>query len=1065
MASAAGNFMSETAGLKAKIQHTHSPPYTQDSYSMSTVQDDDDFKNMDRSSSFQTSTSSSIREYSSEPGFKLAGEMTNVGFYSGPSMNHSGLNNTKHATHVRRSLVVSPSMKTIVLNPEPATSQSEELPAEEPTRTIGLANSPSLQALDDILNAKTQHKANSSFTAIQEEAEPQDQAEYTQDTVYHMPVNQSFASFFTAHTSTTAPEATDLISLSSTIKDKAADETPTLMTPNLFSPSMVFNEPVETFRVFDNNPAIPQSGSFSQQSHESSAIYEMGYDEQESYVPRNRSPRRVEQRYSMRLVDDSPVVTHDAFSTPVTIQDVFSTPGTVQDNYRSSIDTPKRLSHLEANSDDEREQTAEPGPEPVFVPQQQQEPQSVPAESQQQTVEPEAENPKSLPKAQEKELPPVPKNKRLSFKGLFKNKKSMQSSPSLATHEKQFEPHTRNGHARPKSFSFFEEPRESKLQDDPKDRRRSLLTSWKRKSLAPEQEKSKRKSFFGRSKSLNVIESPAQEPERRISSSDKENQPEPVTRAGSQPSEDRKSLLDTYGFSGKESPSDLGVVLSTPLESQTEFVNSNPMFLESPKFISPEERRASTFHPSDDVESAEIQAESDLYRLDTPSPVNFSFQSPEKPTLAPERSGNFSHMKRDDSFTRLLAGESIFPKSLGADEIESIVTLERSRSMRSLRSPKSGPTSIVHSDSFNRSIVEMINSERSDEPIVTADGMVVVRSPISSISSPKSVRRHGVLKQTNEPIQEFGMEQEELDDLYNMIQFGDDTEIDTDFHFETEAGKDGLEPPITFGSQPRYEEEEPSPELVPTEPYMDSPQSANWEAASDWEEYNSTGHSVDDLNQTHSSTSFNYNPQRFSMESTGSASFGSPGSERQSMGLKGPAFTPVAKQFPATRRYSSYSYEDEPEKDFEDYIAEASQASPVSQEPPAPERIRKSRRMSLIGKLNKKTETGSSFSRRNRTKSQGSIRLSFFGSKSSIDTRDLNATPMGSPMVEVPRVRFSSKILLFETYDEYDYDRKPDQATCNQLTPQLALQIKSELNELKAEMPVHELSKCYTQFF
>lgn len=62
-------------------------------------------------------------------------------------------------------------------------------------------------------------------------------------------------------------------------------------------------------------------------------------------------------------------------------------------------------------------------------------------------------------------------------------------------------------------------------------------------------------------------------------------------------------------------------------------------------------------------------------------------------------------------------------------------------------------------------------------------------------------------------------------------------------------------------------------------------------------------------------------------------------------------------------------------------------------------------------------------------------------------------------------VRFSSRIILFDTYNGDEYDRHPDTATCNQLTPALAQQIKEELNTLKAEMEVHETSRCYTHFF
>lgn len=62
-------------------------------------------------------------------------------------------------------------------------------------------------------------------------------------------------------------------------------------------------------------------------------------------------------------------------------------------------------------------------------------------------------------------------------------------------------------------------------------------------------------------------------------------------------------------------------------------------------------------------------------------------------------------------------------------------------------------------------------------------------------------------------------------------------------------------------------------------------------------------------------------------------------------------------------------------------------------------------------------------------------------------------------------VRFSSRIVLYDTYNGDEYDRHPDTATCNQLTPMLAQQIKEELNMVKLQMPVHESSRCYTHFF
>lgn len=81
----------------------------------------------------------------------------------------------------------------------------------------------------------------------------------------------------------------------------------------------------------------------------------------------------------------------------------------------------------------------------------------------------------------------------------------------------------------------------------------------------------------------------------------------------------------------------------------------------------------------------------------------------------------------------------------------------------------------------------------------------------------------------------------------------------------------------------------------------------------------------------------------------------------------------------------------------------------------------------------------------------------------------LRRSPMNLPrVVQVATknlVRFSSRIILYDTYNCEEYDRHPDVATCNQLTPLLAQRIKEELNEVKSLMAVHDDSRCYTHFF
>ena len=61
-------------------------------------------------------------------------------------------------------------------------------------------------------------------------------------------------------------------------------------------------------------------------------------------------------------------------------------------------------------------------------------------------------------------------------------------------------------------------------------------------------------------------------------------------------------------------------------------------------------------------------------------------------------------------------------------------------------------------------------------------------------------------------------------------------------------------------------------------------------------------------------------------------------------------------------------------------------------------------------------------------------------------------------------VKFSSRIVLYDTYSGDEYDRHPEIATCNQLTPILAQQIREELNNLKATMEVHRLLIGNTHF-
>ncbi|GAA5843191.1 hypothetical protein JCM9279_001889 [Rhodotorula babjevae] len=64
------------------------------------------------------------------------------------------------------------------------------------------------------------------------------------------------------------------------------------------------------------------------------------------------------------------------------------------------------------------------------------------------------------------------------------------------------------------------------------------------------------------------------------------------------------------------------------------------------------------------------------------------------------------------------------------------------------------------------------------------------------------------------------------------------------------------------------------------------------------------------------------------------------------------------------------------------------------------------------------------------------------------------------------RIIFASNLSVHTTWPAAIYDRRAEPATCNRLTPQLAQQIKEELNSFKMEeMDVHPASRKLTHFF
>ncbi|KAI9311277.1 hypothetical protein BX666DRAFT_1999844 [Dichotomocladium elegans] len=65
------------------------------------------------------------------------------------------------------------------------------------------------------------------------------------------------------------------------------------------------------------------------------------------------------------------------------------------------------------------------------------------------------------------------------------------------------------------------------------------------------------------------------------------------------------------------------------------------------------------------------------------------------------------------------------------------------------------------------------------------------------------------------------------------------------------------------------------------------------------------------------------------------------------------------------------------------------------------------------------------------------------------------------------KLQFCPTIQVHETFAASEYDRRCDaNATCQKMTPVMAMKIKQELNEYKlTDMEVHVESRQYTHFF
>ncbi|KAG0679927.1 hypothetical protein C6P42_005372, partial [Pichia californica] len=170
------NFSSSNNQDSTTYFHLHSPN-TQDSSSMSSFNDEYDFKTADISSSAQTSTNSPMRSHNMQSNstnnktFKEP-KLSSFNFYSGPST--GALGNKSHLSQFRKSLVISPSFNSITSNTSENDSFVSNIAStnETPTKNIGMVISPSIRALSDILTTKVTSQSQHNLTGtISEENE------------------------------------------------------------------------------------------------------------------------------------------------------------------------------------------------------------------------------------------------------------------------------------------------------------------------------------------------------------------------------------------------------------------------------------------------------------------------------------------------------------------------------------------------------------------------------------------------------------------------------------------------------------------------------------------------------------------------------------------------------------------------------------------------------------------------------------------------------------------------------------------------------------------------------
>ncbi|CDK27906.1 unnamed protein product [Kuraishia capsulata CBS 1993] len=1087
--------------------------------------DDDMFARLDQSSSVQTSLSTADHDPHD------AINSLSKQFYAGPSFNHNGLNNRGHTNYVRNSIVVSPSFTSELTTSRLDNSQ------EVPTKTFGMTPSPSMQALESLVSDRRKTSPTYSLGTLTEEADPvprTNQSQISLNTFYTAVSADTIIQQEKAPgsdngldneiNSNTGPEifhehdvrgeqnqkiepqylavgpnppTEDLISLSS--NSPALKQLGNQMTPSLFSPGMV-EAPVQGLEFLNpssfgtvmnsrstNYPGLSNPGFSNANTADDSGYISIISEDDDDEDNRNHAfePRRGDDFNSLNSDNDEESLEESLHEQKKVITVPTGKPTAVQQTFSPVPDYTIRAVDNEDVVENVVENPSSSRYEKVLRPMDVNSPEPVVSLEKQLPLTPVVDVGRDItasPAIISQPAPPSRSNSSFSLNN-WSSKTRKQKGMSMPVNK-------------------LDEEKENKHR-----KRRSLIGLFKREKPVMETSISKKdpkpaktptmpspalstgsQSSFGRrfkSKSVSNFDDMAAPPQKsKLLSGWKRksvsNLPESKPVEQRPKATRRKSLLETYGFSGNTSstspaPSNVQPSPNLPVALSEKFIDAPAI---SPKIHEPaaakpliekhhsdetvvNEQQAKLYvggseqknetpqkqvlAPPFDPRKAGLGISFDAYRFDeTP-------ESEARPNANLNAARNLQPLQlspKSPSRGNLHAGEALFPKSLDSEEVTSIVTMERSRSMRSVRSSP-----------VDRMIANDLDS------IVNADGMILIRSPHRLHADVSSRGSYSPNKRSPEPAlhNDAG-----LMDYLDFISFGD-VEVSTDFHLREDQSfrlnavpslkpvenvyvppKTILTPEITKELDLSYVSPQangaPNLEAYPSPSISDDLVSRNAQllAALDTPDLDSGSPFSPIVDQSPALSSSSAKADVFvpAAPRPVSSSF---------RGLRGPAFG-SGQAHPRDSLISASSAPDDLYDPFE------------SRESVNSEELMEQGQQDSHGK----SASVSSFvhsitSRRDKKVSVSTAKLpKQKPPKTLIRKRLSKSVDMMNSSVTV---RFSSRIVLYNTYDPEDYDRHPEVATCNQLTPQLAQQIKDELNEFKAEMDIHEQSRCYTHFF